>query len=63
MRRAMSIAPGLIVTLALFFLMQLMIAGGRRDLERVQVPGGVGLDTLRRAPTTGAAATRARTPS
>lgn len=62
MRQAMSIAPALIVTLALFFLMQLMIAGGRRDIERVEVQGGVGLVTLRRAPMTGETAVQPSLP-
>lgn len=47
MRQAVSIAPGLLITLALFFLMQLMIAGSMREVDRLDGPGGVGLVTLK----------------
>jgi TonB family protein len=47
MRQAVSIAPGLLITLALFFLMQLMIAGSMREVDRLDMPGGVGLVTLK----------------
>ena len=48
MRRAIAVLPALAVTLALFFLMQLLISGGGRDIPKPDPRGGVGLVTLMR---------------